>query len=180
MPPRVRPCEPADLPAVTAIYAHWVRYGTGTFEETPPPLEEMAARRQRALDEGLPFLVAELDGAVVGFAYALVYRGRSAYRFTVEDSIYVHPDHLHAGSGAALLVALIDGCERAGCRQMIALIGDSANEPSIRLHERLGFRPAGVLRSVGFKFGLWLDTVRLQRPLGPGDAAPPTERPRSG
>jgi L-amino acid N-acyltransferase YncA len=172
----IRPCDPADLSAVTTIYAHWVRYGTGTFEEIPPTVEEMTVRRQRALAEGLPFLVVEVDGAVVGYAYAAVYRGRSAYRFTVEDSIYLHPDHLHAGLGRALLAALIEECERVGCRQMVALIGDSANEPSIRLHERFGFRPAGVLRSVGYKFGLWLDTVRLQRQLGPGDAAPPQER----
>ncbi len=176
MLPRIRPCEPADLPAVTSIYAHWVLYGTGTFEEKPPPIEEMAARRQRTLDEGLPFLVAEVDGAVVGYAYAAVYRGRSAYRFTVEDSIYIHPDHLRAGAGRALLQALIDACEQAGKRQMVACIGDNANEPSIRLHEHFGFRPAGVLRSVGFKFGLWLDTVRMQRQLGPGDASPPTGR----
>ncbi len=170
---RIRPCEPADLPAVTAIYAHWVLYGTGTFEETPPPVAELTARRQRAHDEGLPFLVADLDGAVVGYAYALVYRGRSAYRFTVEDSIYVHPAHLRTGAGRALLQALIEACERAGCRQMIAVIGDRANEPSIRLHERFGFEAAGVLRAVGWKFGRWLDTVRMQRPLGPGDSCAP-------
>ena len=173
---RVRSCELADVAMVTTIYAHWVLHGTGTFEETPPRVDEMEARRQCALDEGLPFLVAEVDGVVVGYAYALVYRGRSAYRFTVEDSIYIYPDHLRGGIGCLLLEALIDGCERAGCRQMIALIGDSANVGSIHLHERVGFQPAGVLTSVGFKFGRWLDTVRLQRPLGPGDATLPTER----
>jgi len=183
MPPtssRVRPCEIADLPAVTAIYAHWVRHGTGTFEETPPSPDEMAARRQRALDEVLPFLVADAGGVVVGYAYALGYRGRSAYRFTVEDSVYVHPDHLRAGLGGQLLEALIDACERAGCRQMVAVIGDRANRSSIRLHERFGFQPAGVLTAVGFKLGRWLDTVRLQRPLGPGGTTPPVERARPG
>jgi phosphinothricin acetyltransferase len=123
----------------------------------------------------MPYLIAELDGKIVGYAYATIYRGRSAYRFTAEDSIYVHHEHGNAGIGTALLGALIETCEAAGCRQMVAVIGDSANRASIRLHERFGFRAAGELKSVGFKFGRWIDTVRMQRALGVGDGAMPTE-----
>jgi phosphinothricin acetyltransferase len=173
---RVRPGTDADLPAVTAIYAHFVRNGAGTFEETPPSLEEMTARRAHVLAERMPYLVAELDGEVVGYAYATIYRGRSAYRFTAEDSIYVHHEHARGGIGSALLAALIETCEAIGCRQMIAVIGDRENRGSIRLHERFGFTPAGELKSVGFKFGRWLDTVRMQRALGAGDGTPPIER----
>jgi len=117
-----------------------------------------------------------LDGEVVGYAYATVYRGRSAYRFTAEDSIYVHHAHGRKGIGSALLAALIEACEAAGCRQMVAVIGDRENLASIRLHERFGFTPAGELASVGFKFGRWLDTVRMQRALGAGDTTLPDER----
>lgn len=172
----IRNSRDGDIPAITAIYAHFVRHGTGTFEEVPPTEAEMSARRQHVLAEGMPYLVAELDGEVVGYAYATVYRTRSAYRFTAEDSVYVHHAHARSGVGTALLAALIQACEAIGCRQMIAVIGDRANEGSIRLHERFGFQPAGELKSVGWKFGRWLDTVRMQRTLGPGDAEPPVER----
>lgn len=164
------------MPAITAIYAHFVLHGSGTFEEIPPSLQEMTARRARVLAEGLPHLVAELDGAVAGYAYATIYRSRSAYRFTAEDSIYVHHERAGSGIGSALLGELIDRCEALGCRQMIAVIGDSENRASIGLHEKFGFRPAGELRSVGYKFGRWIDTVRMQRALGAGDSTPPAER----
>jgi phosphinothricin acetyltransferase len=174
--PHLRSCVDADMPAVTAIYAHFVRHGTGTFEEVPPSLDEMRTRRAHILADGMPYLVAELDGAVVGYAYATVYRARSAYRFTAEDSIYVHHEHGKAGIGSALLAELIERCEADGCRQMVAIIGDRANRASIALHERFGFRPAGELEAVGFKFGQWIDTIRMQRALGAGNAKPPRER----
>ena len=173
--PTVRACEPADIPAVTAIYAHYVLNSSGTFEETPPSLTEMADRRQRVLEEGMPWLVAELSGTVFGYACATIYRSRSAYRYSAEDSIYVHPDHARQGIGSLLLPALINACEKVGCRQMIAVIGDRDNRGSIRLHEHFGFRPAGELRAVGYKFGRWIDTIRMQRSLGPGEAMPPTK-----
>ena len=176
MPFRIRQSDDADLAAITAIYAHFVRHGSGTFEEIAPAVEQMAERRAHVLAEGMPYLVAELDAEVVGYAYATVYRGRSAYRFTAEDSIYVHHAHGRKGIGSALLAALIEACEAAGCRQMVAVIGDRENHASIRLHERLGFTPAGELESVGFKFGRWLDTVRMQRALGAGDTTLPDER----
>src|SRR5581483_4734031 len=167
----VRSATDADLPAIAAIYAHWVLYGSASFEEVPPSEGEMAARRQKVLTSGLPYLVTvDEAGALLGYAYATVYRERSAYRYTAEDSIYVHPEHCRKGVGAALLAELIRECEARGCRQMVAVIGDSANAASIGLHERMGFRHAGTLRSVGFKFGRWLDSVRMQRALGEGDA----------
>ena len=172
---RIRPSAVADMPAVAAIYAHFVHHGSGTFEETPPSVEEMTNRRSQVLAERMPYLVAELDGTVVGYAYATIYRSRSAYRFTAEDSIYVHHEQGRSGVGSALLAALIEACEAAGCRQMVAVIGDRENRGSIALHERFGFQPAGVLRSVGFKFGRWIDTVRMQRALGAGDRALPGE-----
>ena len=162
-----------DLPAIAALYGHHVIHGLGTFEETPPDMAEMTRRRDRVLQNGLPFLVAELDGAVRGYAYALPYRERSAYRYTVEDSIYVADGWGARGIGRVLLAALIEGCERAGKRQMVSVIGDSANVGSITLHARLGFRFAGVLPSAGFKHGRWVDSVIMQRPLGDGDTTPP-------
>jgi len=173
---RIRPSTEADMPVITAIYAHFVRHGSGTFEEIPPSLEEMTGRRARVLAERLPHLVAQVDGTVAGYAYATIYRTRSAYRFTAEDSIYVHPERAGVGIGSALLGELIDQCEALGCRQMIAVIGDSENRASIALHEKFGFRPAGELRSVGYKFGRWIDTVRMQRALGSGDSTAPAER----
>lgn len=173
--PTIRTCEPTDIPAITAIYAHYVLNSSGTFEEAPPSQTEMEHRRQHVLNEGLPFLVADLSGTVFGFAYATIYRGRSAYRYTAEDSIYVHPDHVRQGIGSLLLPALINACEKVGCRQMIAVIGDRENRGSQRLHEHFGFRHAGELRAVGYKFGRWIDTIRMQRSIGPGEAMPPTK-----
>jgi L-amino acid N-acyltransferase YncA len=150
-----------------------VKNGTATFEITPPDAGELARRRNAVLDEGLPYLVAESAGVVTGYAYASLYRPRPAYRFTIEDSIYIHPDHVRRGIGRLLLSELIRQCELGPWRQMIAVIGDSANTPSIRLHEELGFRHVGVFQSVGWKFNRWLDTVLMQRPLGPGQTAVP-------
>jgi len=169
----VRPSEPADLQAITATYAHHVLHGLGSFEETPPSEAEIAERRETVLSRGLPHLVAVLDGRFAGFAYALPYRARSAYRYTVEDSIYVAPDAQRQGAGVALLGALIAETTGQGYRQMVAAIGDSANAGSIGLHARLGFRMAGTLVAVGFKFGRWVDGVLMQRALGVGDGAPP-------
>lgn len=173
----VRAATDADLVAVQAIYAHHVLHSTASFEEEPPGLGEIQERRRGVLAAGLPYLVAELGGRVVGYSYATVYRARSAYRFTIEDSVYVAADRARAGVGRALLAALLAGCEGGPWRQMVAVIGDSANTPSIELHRRLGFAPAGLLPSVGFKFGRWIDSVLMQRPLGPGDATLPDGHP---
>ena len=161
----VRAATEADLPAITAIYSHHVRHGTGSFEIDPPDEAEIAERRRAIVSRGLPYLVAEVDGFVAGFAYAGVYRPRPAYRFTVENSVYVHADRQGRGIGRSLLGPLIESCGGAGYRQMIAVIGDSANTASIRLHERFDFRQAGVLKGVGFKFERWLDAVLMQRDL---------------
>jgi phosphinothricin acetyltransferase len=169
----VRPSAVADQLSISGIYAHYVRNSTATFELDPPDPLEMAARRSAILDHGLPFLVAEDDGEVVGYAYASTYRARPAYRYTVEDSVYVHPVHARRGAGRLLLQGVIHECERAGFRQMIGVIGDSGNLASIRLHLALGFRQAGTLRSVGYKFDRWIDTVLVQKELGAGSAASP-------
>ena len=165
----------ADVPAIAAIYAHHVRTGLASFEIVPPTAEEIARRRQEVLKRGLPFLVAELSGKVVGYAYASPYRLRPAYRSTLEDSIYIHSDHTGKGIGRLLLQALIAHCETMGYRQMIAIIGDSGNAPSIGLHRAFGFEHAGTLRSVGFKFGRWVDTVLMQRPLGAAADTTPSQ-----
>ena len=165
----VRNSTAADAVPISLIYAYHVMHGTATFEITPPNTEEIARRREAVLDAGLPFLVAERGDVVAGYAYAGLYRPRPAYRFTIEDSIYIHPDHLRKGIGRRLLTELIKQCELGRWRQMIAVIGDSGNAPSIRLHEDAGFRHTGVFQSVGWKFGRWLDTVLMQRPLGAGD-----------
>jgi phosphinothricin acetyltransferase len=143
-----------------------VRSGTGSFEETPPELGELQRRHAAVTGQGFPYLVAEDAGVVLGYAYAGVYNARSAYRFTCEDSVYVAHDAQRRGVGTALLGTLIQACEQRGLKRMLALIGDSANQGSIALHSRLGFEPAGVLPSVGFKHGRWLDVVLMQRPLG--------------
>ncbi len=174
--PLVRSSRGEDVPAITGIYAHAVTYGTASFEVEPPDATEMARRRAGVLAGGFPHLVAEIDGTVAGYAYAGAYRPRPAYRFTVEDSIYVAPDRQGSGVGRALLTALIETCEDLGFRQMVAVIGDSASQGSIRLHGSLGFRRVGVLESVGFKHGRWLDVVLMQRALGDGAGAPPRER----
>ena len=171
--PALRASTDADVPAITSIYAHHVLNGLASFEVVPPAAEEMARRRNDVLMRGLPFLVAEIAGNVVGYAYANLYRVRPAYRFTLEDSIYIHPDYTRRGIGRLLLQKLIGCCEKQGYRQMIAVIGDSGNESSIGLHRAFGFEHAGTLRSVGLKFGRWVDTVLMQRPLGPGNGSLP-------
>jgi L-amino acid N-acyltransferase YncA len=167
--PIIRPSQVTDIPGITAIYRHAVAHGTGSFELVPPDKAEMAARREAILTGGYPYLVAEIAGTVVGYAYAGVYRPRPAYRSTAESSVYVREDVQGHGIGRGLLATLIDESTRRGFRQMIAVIGDSQNVASIRLHESLGFDHAGLFRSVGWKHGRWLDSVMMQRPLGAGD-----------
>lgn len=164
----VRPATLADLPAITAIYAEAVRTGTATFELDPPNLAEMSARFERLVAGGFPYLIATFGGTLAGYAYAGSHRPRPAYRFTVENSIYLDPLFHGRGIGKTLLVALIDDCTRRGFRQMIAVIGDSANAGSIALHTACGFEMIGTNRGVGFKFGRWLDTVMMQLSLGEG------------
>ena len=163
----VRAATDADMAAVRDIYAHYVLHSLATFEETPPTLEDMLARRRASVDLGLPYLVAEAAGAVAGFAYATAYRPRPAYRFTIEDSVYVADGQTGRGMGSALLGQLVVCCEQGPWRQMIAVVGYSANSGSVALHRRFGFQLVGTLRSVGFKFGRWVDTPILQRPLRP-------------
>ncbi|HUB34831.1 MAG TPA: GNAT family N-acetyltransferase [Bryobacteraceae bacterium] len=163
--PLIRPATPADLPAVAAIYGHHVLHGTASFETEAPDLDEISRRHAEVVQRGLPYRVAEIDGLVVGFAYAGAYRPRPAYRFTVEDSVYIDSGHLARGIGRLLLGELICAAAAAGSRQMIAIIGDSGNAASIRLHESAGFAHVGVLRNVGLKFGRWLDTVIMQKDL---------------
>ncbi|HKI64466.1 MAG TPA: GNAT family N-acetyltransferase [Burkholderiales bacterium] len=170
---RPRPAAPADLAAIHAIYAHHVRGGVASFEETPPAPQEMRRRFEEITARGLPYLALELDGAVAGFGYCAPYRARSAYRYALEDSVYIRHDMLRRGVGRALLGALVARCAELGYRQLIAVIGDSANTASIALHAGQGFVRVGTLRSVGFKFGRWVDSVIMQRPLGPGDATRP-------
>lgn len=155
----------ADMTTIQAIYAHYVLNARATFEEIPPSLDEMLTRHAAVVSLGLPYLVAELDHKVVGYCYATPYRARSAYRFSVEDSIYVAPGNGGKGIGSALLKELIQRCEAGPWRQMIAVIGDSANTGSVALHDKHGFQHTGVLTAVGFKFGQWVDTVLMQRPL---------------
>ena len=170
----LRTSTEADVPAITAIYAHYVQTTPFSFEATPPDAAEMARRRADVLARNLPYLVVEIDGSVAGYAYATLYRPRTAYRFTVEDSVYIHRDHPRKGIGRQLVLAIIAACEELGYRQMIAVIGDSANTPSIGLHQACGFKLAGVLQSVGFKFDRWIDSVLMQRPLGAADTTIPS------
>jgi phosphinothricin acetyltransferase len=165
-----------DLPAIQAIYAHHVLHGLGSFEETPPDLAEMRRRWSALSTCGYAYLAARLAGVVAGYAYVGPYRPRPAYRYCVESSVYVAPDQGRHGVGRALLSALIERATAAGSRRMVAVIGDSANHASIRLHEALGFERAGMLPAVGFKFGRWVDSVILQRPLGEGDRTLPPPR----
>jgi phosphinothricin acetyltransferase len=169
----VRPAGPQDLAAIQAIYAHHVLKGLASFEEEPPSLEEMRRRFEEILSRELPYLVADFGGAVAGYGYCAPYRARSAYRYALEDSIYVRPDAQGRGVGRALLAGLIRRCEALGYRQLIAVIGDSSHAASIGLHASQGFVRVGTLRSVGFKFGRWVDSVIMQRPLGPGDGTKP-------
>jgi L-amino acid N-acyltransferase YncA len=168
----VRPSTDDDVPAMLAIYAHHIQRGLGEFDVEPLHGDDIKRRRKNMAKRRLPHLVAEHAGAVVGYAYAVPFRKRPAYRYAVKHSIYVHPDHLHSGVGRRLLPALIDACAAAGFRQMIAYI-DVANEPSQRLHEAFGFERTGLLKGVGFKYGRWTDSILMQRALGPGDTAPP-------
>lgn len=169
----IRPATPADIPAITRIYAHAVERGTASFELTPPDQAEMARRFGELTTNNFPYLAALVDGALAGYAYAGPYRARPAYRFTVENSIYVAPDRQRHGVGKALLEALIDVCTERGFRLMVAVIGDSNQTASIRLHEAAGFKHAGVFENIGYKFDRWLDSVLMQRALGPGASTPP-------
>lgn len=170
----MRPAVPEDVPAIHAIYSHHVLHGLASFEEVPPPLEEMQRRFDDVRSRGLPWLAADFGGALVGYGYCAPYRSRSAYRYALEDSVYVRQGSEGRGVGGALLRALIAACEELGYRSIIAVIGDSANAASINLHASFGFVRVGTLRSAGFKFGRWVDSVLMQRPLGPGDATPPS------
>jgi phosphinothricin acetyltransferase len=164
-PIQIREAKDSDVAAITEIYRYHVLHGTASFEIDPPDAEEMARRLFDIATLGLPYLVAESGGEVVGYAYASRYRTRPAYRFTLEDSVYVHHAHAGRGIGLALLEALIPACKAWGCKQLVAIIGDSGNKASIRLHEKAGFQHSGVLRNVGFKFNRWLDSVMMQLPL---------------
>ena len=170
---RVRDASRIDAAAIAAIYAHHVEHGLATFEEASPSAGEMAGRLEEVTAKGLPFLVAEDAGEVLGYGYCAPYRTRSAYRFALEDSVYVREGHHRKGIGRAILAVLIARCEALNYRQLVAVIGDSGHQPSIGLHASLGFVRAGVLRSVGYKFGRWVDTVLMQRPLGSGDGTRP-------
>lgn len=175
----IRAATQADLAAITAIYAAAVREGTGTFELDPPDVGEMARRHARIVAFGAPWLVAAApDGSVAGYAYAGPFRERAAYRFTLEDSVYVAAAARGGGIGKALLDAVLADAARAGFRQMVALIGDSANVGSIRLHAACGFAQAGVMRDAGYKLGRWLDVVVMQRALGDGGTTAPSDRPQ--
>jgi len=171
----IRPSTADDVPAIAAIYAWHVLNGTGTFELEAPDTPEMARRRADVIDKGLPWLVAERDGEVLGYAYANHFRPRRAYRFCLEDSIYLAPAAQGQGVGRLLLAELISQCEARGARQMLAVIGDSANAGSIGVHRTLGFEQTGLIRSAGWKFDRWLDVVMMQRPLGLGDGAQPAD-----
>ncbi|HEY6024244.1 MAG TPA: GNAT family N-acetyltransferase [Pseudolabrys sp.] len=173
----IRPALPSDIPAITLIYAHAVEHGTASFELTPPDVAEMARRMNDLVGKGFPYLMAESGGALAGYAYAGPYRTRPAYRYTVENSVYIAPDCHRRGVGRALLMALIEACAARGFRQMIAVIGDSPKQAaSMGLHKALGFHHVGILEDVGFKHGRWLDSVLMQRSLGPGSTKEP-ERP---
>ncbi|MBM3643986.1 MAG: N-acetyltransferase family protein [Alphaproteobacteria bacterium] len=169
----VRDSVEADVVRCRDIYAHHVLTGTASFEIDPPDVAEMSRRRASVLDQGLPYLVAEREGRVLGYAYASNWRPRPAYRHSVENSIYIDKDAVRQGIGMALLPVLIERCTTLGRRRMVAVIGDSAQTPSISLHAACGFQMVGVLPSIGFKFGRWLDSVMMQRPLGPGDTTLP-------
>ena len=175
--PEIRAAAAADLPAITEIYDHAVRYGTATFELIPPDLPEMTRRFSVLMDGGFPYLVAALEGRVVGYAYAGAYRPRPAYRFTVENSVYLQPATHRRGIGLQLLQRLLTESEQRGYRQMIAVVGDSANAGSIGVHTKCGFQMIGTHPNVGFKFGRWLDTVMMQRALGDGGSTLPADGP---
>ncbi len=171
--PLIRPSSDADVPAIAAIYAHHVLHGTGTFETEPPSPADMAGRRADVLAKGLPYLVAEQDGQVLGFAYCTWFKPRPAYRFSAEDSIYLAADQAGRGLGRLLLSELAAQAEQAGVRKLIAVIGDSANAGSIGVHRAMGFQHVGVLSACGWKFDRWLDVVLMEKSLGAGDRTPP-------
>lgn len=171
----VRPATEADMPAIQEIYAEAVLHGLASFEEIPPTVDEMLSRREGVLALGLPYLASEQGGRVVGYAYATPHRARPAYRYTLEDSVYVADGMRGQGVGRALLAALVEACEAGPWRQMVAVIGDSGNGGSIALHKRAGFRMVGTLEAVGFKLGRWVDTVLMQRPLGDGGGKLPEQ-----
>jgi L-amino acid N-acyltransferase YncA len=170
---KTRAASSADIAAITAIYRPAVEYGTASFELDPPDVAEMGRRFEAITGAGYPYLVAEVEGRVVGFAYANAFRPRRAYRYSVENSVYVESDSQGQGVGILLLSTLIEACTAKQYRQMIAVIGDSAQQASIRLHRRMGFTFSGTIHSVGFKHGRWLDSVIMQLPLGPGATSPP-------
>ena len=172
-PPTVRPARLDDIARIQEIYGHFVEGSLASFELTAPPVEEIRSRFEAITGKGFPYLVAEIEGRVAGFAYANTYRTRAAYDHTVEDSVYVAFDMRGRGIGHSLLSALIEISAEQGYRQMVAVIGDSANHASIKFHTALGFSRVGLLPSVGFKHGRWVDSVIMQRALGPGDALPP-------
>lgn len=169
----IRSATPDDSQALAAIYGHHCRHGLGTFEEAPPSADEMAARLAAVRAHGLPYLVAEIDGQVAGFAYAGPFRPRAAYRYTVEDSVYLAPDRIGQGLGKALLKQVVADCEALGLRQIMAVIGDSGNVASIGLHRSLGYELKGVMPAVGHKFGRWVDIVFMQRALNAGSGTKP-------
>ena len=171
--PHIRPSRDEDIPAITAIYAHHVRHGTGTFETEPPNEANMTARRADVLSKGLPYLVAEHDGKVAGFAYGNWFKPRPAYRYSVEDSIYLAPDLQRKGLGRALMAELLAQFEAVGIRKVMAIIGDSANAGSVGIHQTFGFTQVGIVESCGWKLGAWRDIVIMQKTLGVGDTQPP-------
>lgn len=171
--PYLRAATADDMAAIQDIYADHVLHGSASFELTPPTVAQMLERWAAVREAGLPYLVVEVEGAVAGYGYATLYRPRPGYRFTCEDSVYLRSGMGGRGLGALLLAAIIQHCEQGGWRQMVAVVGDSANVASLKLHERQGFRRVGVFESVGFKHGRWLDTVLMQRVLGPGDSTSP-------
>jgi L-amino acid N-acyltransferase YncA len=171
----IRPATTADLPAITAVYGWNVLHGTGTFELEAPEEAEMQRRHADVTAKGLPWLVAERAGTVLGYAYANHFRPRRAYRFCLEDSIYLAPEAMGQGVGRFLLAELMAVCEAAGARQMLAVIGDTANAGSIGVHRTLGFEQVGLMKSAGWKFDRWLDVVVMQKSLGPGDTCAPAD-----
>jgi L-amino acid N-acyltransferase YncA len=171
--PLIRPSSDDDLPAITAIYAHHVLHGTGSFETEPPSLADMTARRADVLSKGLPYLVVDHDGKIGGFAYGNWFKPRPAYRYSVEDSIYMAPDLQRRGLGRALLAELMTQFEAVGIRKVMAIVGDSANTGSVCIHRAFGFTQVGIVDSCGWKFGAWRDIVIMQKTIGLGDTQPP-------
>jgi L-amino acid N-acyltransferase YncA len=173
----IREATEADVPAIARVYEHAVLHGTATYELVPPPEAEMLARFRAVTGDGYPYIVAEdAGGTVLGYAYGSAFRTRPAYRWTVEDSVYLDPAAQGRGIGSALLARLVELCHALGFRQMVGVIGGSDHQPSLRIHEKAGFRHLGVMEATGFKFGRWIDTVLVQLPLGEGNGTPPDER----